>query len=183
MSFILIFLLVVVGVEATKNRNEKQRQGELSLASGVVHPDNRTGHESVKKPHKQFSVQTGAVTSGVAANNKDAIKAFQQARQDMTLGRRDPDKRSGHVRRGTLPEDDRYASKPVQRFSYDHTAFSLSHALFAFMLAGLVVIFGLRVFNNYQRESDWVATMSSKGGDIVGMDKTKWRTFLKSLGA
>eukprot|EP00242_Pyramimonas_sp_CCMP2087_P007146 CAMPEP_0198202788 /NCGR_PEP_ID=MMETSP1445-20131203/5997_1 /TAXON_ID=36898 /ORGANISM="Pyramimonas sp., Strain CCMP2087" /LENGTH=210 /DNA_ID=CAMNT_0043873881 /DNA_START=137 /DNA_END=769 /DNA_ORIENTATION=+ len=170
-----------------------EREGALNLASGVSNPHNLTGTQSVHRPALQNSVMTGDTVMGIAANKNEALRHFEQAHANTATGKNTYDRRSGHVRYrpydGSAVTAELMAEQPdredplTKRYAYEHNQLSVTHLLFAFLIAGIVVATGLRIFHNYTKANDWVATMTAHGGSVDVMDKSNWRIFVKSLGA
>eukprot|EP00240_Pyramimonas_obovata_P006653 CAMPEP_0118958040 /NCGR_PEP_ID=MMETSP1169-20130426/62419_1 /TAXON_ID=36882 /ORGANISM="Pyramimonas obovata, Strain CCMP722" /LENGTH=184 /DNA_ID=CAMNT_0006906147 /DNA_START=135 /DNA_END=689 /DNA_ORIENTATION=+ len=179
-----------VYADLQRSHEELNREGHLNLASGAANPHNLTGSQSVIRPPVQTSMMTGSTVRGIAASRKEAARHFDDARNKYVAGTINLDNRSGHVQYrpdmsvqlvGERPDDDR--DPGAQRYAYNHDQISVTHVLFAFLLAGIVLATGLRIFNNYTKANDWVATMSDRGGIVDAMDNSTWRVFVKSLGA
>jgi hypothetical protein len=49
-------------------------------------------------------------------------------------------------------------------------------------LLGIASTAGLRIFHNYQKANDWVSELADRGAVMDSMDKSKWRTLIKSFG-
>merc|ERR1712216_501144 len=185
-----ICLINIGGVHAgSRAHDEREYEEHLKLASGIPNLHNRTGVHSVIKPELQTSMMTGSTVRGVAASRKEAARHFGSAHDKFVAGQINLDNRSGHVQYRPDQSIEYVAERPddeslgAPRYAYDHDRITVTHVLFAFLLAGIVVATGLRLFHNYTKANDWVATMSDRGAIVDAMDSSTWRVFVKTLGA
>mmetsp|Transcript_6470 Transcript_6470/g.8766 ORF Transcript_6470/g.8766 Transcript_6470/m.8766 type:complete len:136 (+) Transcript_6470:98-505(+) len=125
-QFFVFLLICARDVESGKNNIGLGRQTEQHLATGSSNPNPNSGHISGSQPRPfgNLDLAAGAslepdspkdllllqkidpdmipskgwIARGFGSDSHDSTRAHQQARLDMILGRKEPSKRSGHVR-------------------------------------------------------------------------------------